>query len=433
VACFILSPPMTLVVLLGSCGYVAIARFSSPRIYKRTRINQEAQNSITEFIVDRIRGTKTIQAFAMEDRVQDDFEDRLWSTQMKSLQVAKETFKLSITTEGCGYIVTSAIMVVGAYSMFNWNMSMGDLVAFIAYQATFTTIVSTLANIYGDISSTRAGLDQLFTVLGTFSDTPDKPGAKMSEKVIGDVEFRNVTFGYDPQKPVLQNINLIVPAGQTIALVGTSGGGKTTIINMLLRFYDPDNGQLLLDGTDIRQLPLRPYRSLYGVVLQDPYLFNESIRTNMQYANPSATEDDIICALQHAKAWDFVQQFSEGIDHFVGEGGSSLSGGQRQRLAIARCLLLDAKFVILDEPTSALDVESEYAIQQAFDKLFENRTVFIIAHRFSTIRRANRILVIGDGKILQDGQYDELSQTDGLFRRLHLLSVGNNSEQQQDF
>ena len=432
-ACFLISPPMTLVVLLGSCGYVAIARFSSPRIYKRTRINQEAQNRITEFIVDRIRGTKTIQAFAMEDRVQDDFEDRLWSTQMKSLQVAKEAFKLSITTEGCGYIVTSAIMVVGAYSIFNWNMSMGDLVAFIAYQATFTAIVSTLANVYGDISGTRAGLDQLFTVLGTFSDTPEKPGAKMPGKITGDIEFRDVAFGYDPKKPVIQKINLTVPAGQTIALVGASGGGKTTIINMLLRFYDPDNGQLLLDGTDIRQLPLRPYRSLYGVVLQDPYLFNESIRINMQYANPSATEDDIIRALQNANAWEFVRQFSDGLDHPVGESGSSLSGGQRQRLAIARCLLVDTKFIILDEPTSALDVESEYAIQQAFDKLFENRTVFIIAHRFSTIRRANRILVLGDGKILQDGKYEELAQQDGLFRRLHLLSTGDTSEQRRDF
>jgi subfamily B ATP-binding cassette protein MsbA len=425
-ACYLLSPPMTLVVLLGSCGYVAIARFSSPRIYHRTRINQEAQNRITDFIVDRLRGTKTIQAFAMEDRVQDDFKDRLWSTQMKSLQAAKEAFKLSISTEGCGYMVTSAIMVVGAYSIFNWNLSLGDLVAFIGYQATFNVIVSTLANIYGDISSTRAGLDQLFTVLDTLSDTPEKTDAKMPEKIIGNIEFRNITFGYEPQKPVLQNINLSVPAGQTIALVGPSGGGKTTIANLLLRFYDLDSGQLLLDGTDIRHLPLRSYRSLFGVVLQDPYLFNESIRTNMQYANPSATDEDIIRALEQAKAWDFVQHFPDGIDHFVGEGGSSLSGGQRQRIAIARCLLLDTKFIILDEPTSALDLESEYTIQQAFNNLFKNRTVFIIAHRLSTIRRADRILVIGEGKILQDGRYEELAQAEGIFRQLHLLSTGSN-------
>jgi subfamily B ATP-binding cassette protein MsbA len=192
----------------------------------------------------------------MEDHIQEDFEDKLWSTQMKSLQVAKETFKLSISTEGCGYMVTSAIMVVGAYSIFNLNLSLGDLVAFIGYQATLNTIVSTLANIYGDISSTRAGLDQLFTVLDTPSDTFEKPDAKMPEKIIGNIEFRNITFGYEPKKPVLQNINLSVPAGQTIALVGPSGGGKTTIANLLLRFYDLDSGQLLLDGTDIRHLLL---------------------------------------------------------------------------------------------------------------------------------------------------------------------------------
>ncbi len=341
---------------------------------------------------------------------------------MKSHQLAKEAFKLSISTEGCGYIVTSAIMVVGAYSIFNLNLSLGDLVAFIGYQATLNTIVSTLANIYGDISGTRAGLDHLFTVLDTQSDTLEKPDAQMPKKTIGNIEFRNITFGYEPHKPVLQNINLFIPAGQIVALVGPSGGGKTTISNLMLRFYDPSGGQLLLDGIDIRHLPIRPYRSLYGVVLQDPYLFNESIRTNMQYANPSATEKDIIRMLEQAKAWDFVQQFPHGIDHFVGEGGNSLSGGQRQRLAIARCLLLNTKFVILDEPTSALDVESEYAIQYAFNNLFKNRTVFIIAHRLSTIRRADRILVVGEGKILQDGRYEELVQAEGAFRRLHLLS-----------
>lgn len=422
-ACLYLSGPMTLVVLLGSCGYVVLARLASPRIYRKSSISQQAQNQITEFIVDRLRGTKTIQALTMEARVQEDFEDRLWSTQMKSLRAAKEIFKLSLRTEGCGYFVTAAIMVVGAYSIFNWNLTLGDLVAFMGYQATFIAIVSTLTNIYGDISSARAGMDQLFTVLDTSSNIPEKADAKMPDKVHGQIEFRALTFGYDPSKPVLRNLNLTVPAGQTIALVGPSGGGKTTITNLLLRFFDPDQGQVLLDGTDIRDLPLRQYRSLYSVVLQDPYLFNESIRTNMQYANPEATEKDIILALQHAKAWDFVQQFPGGMNHFVGEGGSSISGGQRQRLAIARCLLLNTRFVILDEPTSSLDVESEYAIQQAFDKLFENRTVFIIAHRLSTIRRADRILVIGEGSILQDGKYTELTEMEGPFRRLHLLST----------
>jgi ABC-type multidrug transport system fused ATPase/permease subunit len=422
--CLYLSWRMTLVVLAGSCAYVAIARIASPRIYRRTRIRDEAQNRITEFIVDRLRGTKTIQALAMETRVQEDFEERLWSTQMKSLAVAKETFKLNISTEGCGYVVTSAIMVVGAYSLFHWDLSLGDLVAFMGYQSTFITIVSTLANIYGDMSSTRAGLDQLFTVMDTSSNTPEKPGAVMPAAVRGDITFRDVTFGYEPGAPVLKRLNVKVPAGQTLALVGASGGGKTTVTNLLLRFYDPDAGQVLLDGMDVRDLPLRPYRALYGVVLQDPYLFNESIRTNLRYASPEATDDEMIEALRHAQAWDFVRQFPGGLDQVVGEGGGSLSGGQRQRLAIARCLLLQTRFIILDEPTSALDVESEHLIQQALDKLFENRTVFIIAHRLSTIRRADRILVLGESGILQDGTYETLAAADGPFRRLHILSTG---------
>lgn len=424
ISCLSLSIPMTGVVLLGSCGYVLIARFASPRIYRKTRIHQEAQNQITDFIVDRLRGTKTVQALVMEGQMQQDFQQRLWSAQMKSLQAVKENFKLSISTEWCGYIVTASIMVVGAYSIFHWNLTLGDLVAFMGYQATFTTIVATLANVYGDISAARAGMDQLFTVLDMPSGTPEKPDAKMPTKIIGHIEFRNISFGYEPDKPVFQNLNLTIPAGQSLALVGPSGGGKTTLTNLLLRFYDPDDGAILLDGRDIRDLPIRPYRSLFGVVLQDPYLFNESIRMNMLYANPTASEEQIIDALRHAQAWDFVQQLPGGLDYVVGEGGTMLSGGQRQRLAIARCLLRNTRFVILDEPTSALDVESEQAIQRAFDKLFENRTVLIIAHRLSTIRRADRILVIGQGKILQDGTYETLAAVDGPFRRLHLLSTG---------
>lgn len=427
-SCLYLSVPMTLVVLLGSCGYVAIVRLAAPRIYHRTRINQEAQNQVTEFIVDRLRGTKTIQALAMEGGMQEDFEERLWSAQMKSLQAAKETFKLSITTEWCGYIVTAAIMVIGAYSIFHWDLTMGDLVAFMGYQTTFITIVSTLANVYGNISAARAGMDQLFSVMEISTHTPEKPGAQMPKHVYGDIEFRNVTFGYEPDKPVLRNLNLKIPAGQTVALVGPSGGGKTTLTNLLLRFYDPDEGQVLLDGHDIRDLPLRPYRALFGVVLQDPYLFNESIRTNMRYACPNATEEQIIEALKQAQAWDFVQRLPNGLDYVVGEGGIALSGGQRQRLAIARCLLRDTRFVVLDEPTSALDVQSEHAIQQALEKLFENRTVFIIAHRLSTIRKADRILVVGDGTILQDGTYEALSETEGMFRQLHLLSTGGGQQ-----
>ncbi|MCC6683420.1 MAG: ATP-binding cassette domain-containing protein [Phycisphaeraceae bacterium] len=222
---------------------------------------------------------------------------------------------------------------------------------------------------------------------------------------------------------MLRNFQLVVPAGNTVALVGASGSGKTTVANLLLRFFYPDQGSILLDGIDIRRYPLHDYRSLFGVVLQDPYLFNETIRTNLLYARPEATEQTLIDALQQAQAWEFVSQLPGRLDYAVRDGGQGLSGGQRQRLAIARCLLLDSRFVILDEPTSALDVESEHLISRALEVLFRGRTVFIIAHRLSTIRRADRILVLEEGRVVQDGNYDHLIAQEGPFQKLHSLTT----------
>ncbi len=423
ISCLLLSPSMTAVVLGGSCLYVALARFSSPRIYQRSKETQEAQMRITDFIVDRLRGTKTIQALALEDRVQQDFETRLWPAQLTALRATRQTQLFSQTTEYVGYLVTAAIMLVGAWQHQRGQLSVGELVAFMGYQATFITIVQVLTNVWGEISSARAGMDRLYTVLSTASNVPDEPTCAIPVGPRSTLEFRRVSFAYEPGQPVFRELNLTVPGGQTIALVGASGGGKTSVANLLLRFYDPDQGQILIDGVDIRTLPLREYRSLFGVVLQDPYLFNESIANNLRYANPDATDIDLIRALQHARAWKFVEQFPDGINHRVGESGGSLSGGQRQRLAIARCLLLRSRFVILDEPTSALDVESEHLIQEAFDKLFEGRTVFVIAHRLSTIRKANRILVVQDGGIAEEGTFSELLARNGQFKRMYDLAT----------
>ncbi|MCC6679449.1 MAG: ABC transporter ATP-binding protein [Phycisphaeraceae bacterium] len=433
ICCLLLSVPMTAVVLLGSVGYVALGRWLSPRIYRRTRESIDAQNAIADYIVDRLRGTQTIQSLAIEDHVQDEFESRLWPAQLKSLEVAKQNFQLNLLTQGAGHFVTGAIMVVGAWAVFDFGLSLGDLVAFLAYQATFITIVATLTDVWGHIAGARAGMDQFYSLLRTpiglqrAADTI----APLPATIRGDLEFDGVSFGYDRQRLVLHDFELTVPAGQTVALVGASGSGKTTVANLLLRFFDPDRGSIRLDGRDVRQYPLRDYRALFGVVLQDPYLFNETIRTNLLYARPDATEPQLIDALQQAQAWDFVCQLPGGLDYPVRDGGRGLSGGQRQRLAIARCLLLDSRFVILDEPTSALVVESEHLISRALEVLFQGRTVFIIAHRLSTIRRADRILVLEGGRIVQDGKYDQLIEQEGLFMKLHSLAIhgwANDSE-----
>jgi ABC-type multidrug transport system fused ATPase/permease subunit len=416
--CLYLSVPMTAMIAVGSLGYVAVARTLSGRIYRKTRAAQEASSEISSFVMDRLRGTKTMQALAMEEQVGSEFAERLWPAQMKGLSAQKEAYKLSLLVEGIGYLLTGAVMVFGAWSVLHLRLTVGELVAFLAYQATYIMVMSTLANVYGDFTAARAGMDQLLTVLETKSTVAEKPGAVLPKDLRGDIEFRNVSFNYDPRLPVLQNLSIELPAGKTLALVGRSGSGKTTVNNLLLRFYDPDGGQILLDGVDIRALPLRPYRSLFGVVLQEPYLFNESIADNLRYAAPDATDEALIEALEQAQAWEFVRKFPAGLQHRVGEAGGGLSGGQRQRLAIARCLLLDSRFVILDEPTSALDMESEKAIQAACTNLFRDRTVLIIAHRLSTLRNADRLVVLKDGTTAEVGTHAELMAKRGEFYRL---------------
>ena len=238
------------------------------------------------------------------------------------------------------------------------------------------------------------------------------------------LEFRNVSFGYIAEKKVLKDVSFELHRNETVALVGRSGCGKTTITNMLMRFYDPSSGAILLDGKDIRELPLREYRMLFGVVLQDPYLFDMTIFDNLRLVNDSATEEEMIDALRRAQAWEFVKDLPGQLHFRVGEGGSRLSGGQRQRLAIARCLLLPSRFVILDEATSALDPESEALIQQSFDALSRDRTVLVIAHRLNTLRNADRILVMDGGSVVESGTYEELvSREGGLFRRLNEIAV----------
>ncbi len=208
-----------------------------------------------------------------------------------------------------------------------------------------------------------------------------------------------------------------------MALVGPSGGGKSTLTNLLIRFYDPDAGVIRLDGADIRELPLTGYRSLFGVVLQDPFLFNDTILNNLLAVKPEATERELRTALERAQAWEFVSQCKDRWHFNVGEGGGQLSGGQRQRIALARCFLKDPRIMILDEATSALDNQSELLVQQALRDIMRGRTVFIIAHRLSTVRNVDRVLVVQDGKIVQDGSYTELRDTPGLFRDLHLASL----------
>jgi ABC-type multidrug transport system fused ATPase/permease subunit len=413
---------MTGVILVGAIGYILASRYLSPSIHQKTLLYINDGNIITEYIVDKLRGTKTIQGLSIEDRVNSEFEAKVWPMQVKFMQAQLAIMKLHFMTEGLGYLLTAVVTVGGTAMIFSRRMEIGTLVAFLGYQASLIAIMQSIVDIFGQFSAARAGFDQLFTVLDTQSTVVDHARCSIPDAVRGELEFRNITFAYESD-PVLKGINLKVPPGQRVALVGRSGSGKTTLTNLLLRFYDPNEGQILLDGVDIRDFPVRKYRSLYGFVLQDPFLFNDTLAGNLRCARPEATEQELCEALEKACALEFVNQFPEKIHHRVGDGGGGLSGGQRQRIAIARCLLLHSRFVILDEATSALDNESEQRVQQGFEALFEGRTVFLIAHRLNTLRRMDRILVLDGGRIVEDGTFDELLARDGLFSYLYQIAV----------
>jgi len=426
--CFYMNPAMTGLILCGAVAYMAAAHKLSPTIHAKTKETINRANEIAQYIMDKLRGTKTIQAFAMQEHVTDAFHEHIWRLQKTCYESNLQTLKLGFLTEGIGYALNVIIMISGAIAIFGYNMKIGTLVAFLSYEGMFIGLLSACANMYGQFSAARAGFDQLFTVLDTQSTIVSRPGAIMpAEPIIGNIEFRNVTFSYS-SKPVLSNVGFLIPPGQTVALVGRSGAGKTTIANLLLRFFDPDAGAILLDGRDIRDLPLREYRSLYGIVLQDPFLFDDTIVNNLRCARHDASEAEITEALAKACALDFVREFPDGLNHRVGEGGAQLSGGQRQRIAIARCMLLKSRFVILDESTSALDNETERSIQHSIEALFEGRTVFVIAHRLSTIRKADRILVFDAGRLVEDGSFDDLMAAGKMFHRFYSIATSSSSK-----
>jgi subfamily B ATP-binding cassette protein MsbA len=311
------------------------------------------------------------------------------------------------------------VLGIGALMVVQGSMTLGTLVAFMAYIVSFYDPMRRLTEVDNTFQQAIAAADRIFELLDEQADIKDAPGAVSLEHVTGEVVFEDVHFRYGNGEEVLHDVDFRMAPGEVVALVGPSGAGKTSIANLVCRFYDPTHGRLTLDGHSLHDLQVRSLRQHVAVVLQDTFLFNMSVRENLLYGKPNATEEELFAAAKAAYAHDFITEMPQGYETEIGERGVKLSGGQRQRIALARAILADPRILILDEATSSVDAEAEYLIQQALDEVMRGRTALVIAHRLSTIRKADTICVVDAGRIVEQGTHEELLARGGLYRGLH--------------
>ncbi len=322
-------------------------------------------------------------------------------------------------------VSTAAIVWLGATRVLDGRMTVGTILVFLAYLASLYEPINTMVYTASTLQTLSANAARVLEMLDQPADVVEAPTAR-DVKIVGRVRYENVSFAYDPGRPILQAVNLEANPGEVIAIVGPTGAGKTTLLSLLVRFFDPDSGRITVDGHDLRELKIDSLRRQVALVLQDPFLFPLSIAENISYGRPDASREEIIAAAQAANADEFIRRLPRGYDTVIGERGATLSGGERQRVSIARAFLKDAPILILDEPTSALDAVTEGLLLEALDRLTVGRTTFIIAHRLSTIRKASRILVLEQGRVVEQGTHETLLASGGLYSRLHNQSTRAN-------
>ena len=374
--------------------------------------------AVTSVLTDTIPGVRVVKAFAQEPREIRRFVDKIYDLFYASMQTAR---LWTLFFPSIGFVTTLGYLAVwgfGGYWVIKGSMSVGTMVAFLGYLWRFYAPVQNLARITHRLQHAATAAERIFEVLDTEPDMEIPPDAIELTDVKGHIVYDNVTFSYDGVNQALKGVSFEIQPGEMIGLVGPTGAGKSTLINLLCRFYDPDEGRILIDGHDLRKVRPESLRRHIGVVLQDTYLFNGTVAENISYGKPDASLEEIVAAARAANAHEFIIKMPDGYDTLVGERGSHLSGGEKQRIAIARALLRDPAILIFDEATSSVDTETEAKIREAIDRLIEGRTTIAIAHRFSTLRNAKRLIVLDKGELVEMGTPDELMAEDGLFAHL---------------
>lgn len=414
----ILSPTLTLASLITVPLVFLLAR----TITKRTSVlfkDQQAQlGKLNGHIEETISGLLVVKAFNRERKAIDEFNSvnsRLYEVGLKAQIWSGFLMPLLSVINNIGF---SAVAIVGGVLAVKGHITVGVIASFLSYSRQFVRPLNDIANTYNVLQSGVAGAERAFEVLDEAEEVEDEPGAVELQKPIGHVTFQNVTFGYRPDMPIIKQVSFEAPAGSSLALVGPTGAGKTTIVNLVTRFYDATSGTILIDGRDIKSYTRDSLRRSFGIVLQDTYLFSGTINENIKYGKPDATDAEVIAAAKLANADAFISRLPKRYDTPLSENGGNLSQGQRQLLAIARVILADPSILILDEATSSIDTRTERHIQEALLSIMKGRTSFIIAHRLNTIRDADTIMVIDRGEIAEQGNHSSLMSQDGTYSRM---------------
>lgn len=398
----------------------SVAAFNT-RVRPRYRIIQEQMADLTTTLQENISGIRVVRAFAQEEREIDKFQQENWQYLEENIITARLRAFYGPLMSFITGLGSTIILWYGGRQVILGHLTLGQMIAFNALLGRLIRPVRMLGWLVNMFSQATAAGERVFEILDTQPDVQDSPDAIELPVIQGHVRFENVSFSYDGVNRVLHNINIEAKPGQTVALLGGTGSGKSTAINLIPRFYDVDEGAVTIDGIDVRDVTIESLRKQIGIVLQETFLFSDSIYENIAYGRADATMEEVIAAAKAARIHDFIVSMPDGYDTLVGERGVGLSGGQKQRVAIARALLLDPRILILDDSLSSVDTETEYLIQQALEQLMHGRTTFVIAQRLSTVKNADQIVILDGGRIVERGTHDSLLAKDGVYREIYEL------------